>query len=67
MFLATGRESILGGPNLFKNEYLSKFSVAKIKKTLVIMSQRYYIDYAFVNRKNRKLRPNIWLTLRATF
>ena len=67
MFLATVRESILGGSNFFKNKYLSKFSVAKMKKTLVIMSQKYYIDYAFLNRKNRKIRPNILLTFRATF
>ena len=67
MFLATGRESILGGPNFLKNEYLSKFSVAKMKKTLVIMSKKFNIDYAFVNRKNRKLMSNILLTLRATF
>ena len=31
------------------------------------MSQSYYIGYAFVNRKNRKLRPNALLTLRSTF
>ena len=28
------------GPNFFKNEYLSKFSVAKVKKTFIIMSQK---------------------------
>ena len=40
MFLATRQESILGGPTFLKNKYLSKFSVAKMKKTLVIMSQK---------------------------
>ena len=67
MFLATGPDRILEGPNFFKNEYLSKFSAAKMKKTLVIMSQKYYIDYEIVKRKNRKLRPNILLQLRAAF
>ena len=36
MFLATGQ----GSMNFFKDKYLSKFSVAKLKKTLVIMSQK---------------------------
>ena len=35
-----GRGSILGGPIFFKNEYLRKFSVAKMKKTFAIMSQK---------------------------
>ena len=67
MFLATGSGSILGNPNGFKKEYSSKFWGAKIMKTLVITSQKYYIGYAFVNIKNRKLRSNLLLILRATF
>ena len=39
MFLATELESTLGGSNFFKKEYLNKFFVTKMKKTLVIMSQ----------------------------
>ena len=31
------------------------------------MLQNYYTGYAFVNRKNRKLRPNLLLTLRGHF
>ena len=66
MFLATGPRNILGSPNFFKEEYLSKFFVAKMK-TSVILNKNYHIGYAFVNRKNRNLRPNLLLTLRATF
>ena len=40
MFLVMGLGSILEGPKLFKKEYLSKFFVIKMKKTLVIMSQK---------------------------
>ena len=40
MLLATGSEIILGIPNFFEEEYLSKFFVAKMKKTLIIMSQK---------------------------
>ena len=29
-----------GGPNIFKEKYSSKFFVAKMKKTLIIMSQK---------------------------
>ena len=53
-------KSTLGGPNFFKKEYLSKFFVSSCHKN-------YYISYAFVNRKNRKLRPNLLLRLRAMF
>ena len=43
--------------------------LAKMKKTLVIMSQNYYIlvGYAFANRETRNHRHNLLLTLRATF
>ena len=40
MFLATEPGSILGCPNFFKKEYLSKFFVAKMKKQLIFMSQK---------------------------
>ena len=33
MVLSTGLRSILGGPNFFKKKYLSKFFVAKMKKS----------------------------------
>ena len=62
MFLVTGPGSILGGSNFFEKEYFSKFFVAKMKKSsLVITSKNYYISYTFVKRKNRKLRPNLLL------
>ena len=67
MFLATGPGTISGNPNFFKKEYVSKFFVAKMKKTLVDMSQKYDIGYAFVVQKKRKLKPNLLLTKRATF
>ena len=38
MFLATGPGCILGGPNFFKKQYLSKIFAAKMKNTLVIIS-----------------------------
>ena len=40
IFLAAGPGSILGSQNFFKKKYLSKFFVAKMKKTLIIMSQK---------------------------
>ena len=59
MFLATGPVSILGDQNFLKRV----FFVAKMKKLSVTTSQNYYIGYAFVNRKNRKLTPNFLLAL----
>ena len=55
-----GPKKYYEGPEFFlKGVFnLSKFFVAKIKNSLVIMSQSYFIGYAFVNRKKRKLRPN---------
>ena len=55
LFLSTGLGSILGNPNCFRKEYLSKIFVAKMKKTLVIVSQKYYMGYAFVNKKVESL------------
>ena len=40
MFLAMGPGNNLGEANFFKKEYLRKFFVPKMKKTLVIMSQQ---------------------------
>ena len=40
MFLTTGAGSILGGSSFFKKDCSSKFFEAKIKKTLVMMSQK---------------------------
>ena len=66
MFLATGREELWGGRIFFKKNF-RQFFVTKMKKTLVIIHKNYYIDYAFVNKKNLKLEPNLLLTLRAMF
>ena len=48
----------LGLQIFFKKGYLSKFCVAKMKKTLVVMSQKFFVGYAFVNRKNKRLRQH---------
>ena len=40
MILITGSGIILGGPNFLKKKCLRKCFVAKMKKTLVIMSQK---------------------------
>ena len=64
MFLSTGTGSILEGCKFLRKEVFRQNFVTKIKKTLLIMSQKLlYIGYAIVYRKNRKLRPNLLLTL----
>ena len=53
-----GARKYFGGPNFFENEYLSKFFVTKVKKTLVIMMlviKHHYTNYAFVNSKIKSL------------
>ena len=40
MFLAMGPGSIQRGQNFFRKKYLSNFFVAKMKKKVVIMSQK---------------------------
>ena len=51
----------------FEKEHLSKFFMVKTKKHWSSCHKNYYIDCAFVYRKNRKLRPNLLLTLRVSF
>ena len=60
MFLAT---EYSGGQNFFKKKYLSKFFVAKMKHVPKIIIKVMHL----FTEKNRKHRPNLLLTLRATF
>ena len=60
---ATEPGSILGSPSFFKKEYLGKFFVAKMKKTLAIISQkllysRFRLIGPPVNRVSRLIGPN---------
>ena len=52
---------------IFKMEYLSKIVAAKMKKHLSSCHKNHHISYAFVSRRNRKLKLNLLPTLRATF
>ena len=67
MFLTKEPGSTLGGPNFFKKECLSKFFVAKMKKTLVVMPQKLLHSLCIGWQKSRKLRSSLLSTLHATF
>ena len=56
-----------GNPNFFKKEYLSKLFVTKMKKALVIMSQKLSYRLCICQQENRRLKLILLLTLHATF